>query len=650
MRLTERQKAEAQLFLNRRRALELKNLNPDIPDDQTFVEWCEELGRNGMRVDGHPFRLDNRPAMRWIYEQIPSTIEEAVKQQLILMKCAQVGFTVMEILAMIYFALKFQPAQIGMYLPDKGLAGIKSSERFMPVVRTVPIAYSAILASSGKAKGEGNVLVRNMGNSRFYFMWTSGATMTESVPLDIVSFDEVQEMSIGAMEKTAERMSASRIKYTLMGSTANWEDQDIHYWYKKGTQHQFWTECQDCGEHQILEEAFPECIKFDYDANDYRYVCRHCGGWIDDSQIGEWRPKNPDAKSMSIHFPQLLSPTISPREIIEAYFNAEDIKNFFNRKLGKPYTDPSQVPINMEMLNACASEGARLGVEWKDRGKGMFMAIDQMGAFNVALVAERLESGHMAIVHAEEIYSDDPFARCDELMLSYGITVCVLEQLPNFNDAHRFAKRHEGKVFLVGYATMGDDWLRWGDAVPNTAERKTSDEDRVRYTVTIDQYRAMQMAFEKIQKKVCVFPDPEGLVQEVQEKGIKKMVSVLKERVFLHFTRTALIAQKDDEEKKYRRKVVKVGIDPHFSYAFMMLNVAWARAHGTTSFILPDTKVEKKEIEKAMPGLPVGVVSALSLPAHDVCGKCSAFDSGRCNYQNVNVMALDPACIYFLPE
>jgi hypothetical protein len=651
MAVSARLRALAEDEMRRRRVLELENVVPDIPDDMTFPEWCDELARNGMLVDGKPFSLDNRSAMRWIYEQIPTTAAEAAKKQLAIMKCAQVGFTVLEMLAMLYMALKFKPLKVGMYLPNMKLASIKSADRFMPITRTVPVAYNLVVASSGKAGGEGNVLVRNMGQSRFYFLWTSGASMTESIPLDVVSFDEVQEMSVGDMEKTRERMSASDIRYTLMGSTANWEDSDIHFWYKKGSQHQFHTECPSCGQSSILDEHFPTCIDFDSELNDYRYKCVHCGGWIDDSQKGKWIAAVPDATTTSVHFPQLLSPTISPREIIEAYYNAEDMKNFYNRKLGKPYTDPSQVPINLDMLNQCADEGVRLGVVWKKMGKDMFMAIDQMGAFNVALIAERLDSGHMAIVHAEEIYDDDPFARCDELMDSFGISVCVLEQLPNFNDAHRFAKRHEGRVFLVNYRDMPDEWIRWGDAVPSKGERKTSDEDRVRYTVTIDQYRAMQMAFSKIQKKVCVFPDPMGLVQEVRDKAKRTIVPILKDRVFLHFTRTALIAEKDSEQNKYRRRVVKVGLDPHFSYAFMMLNVAWARAHGTSSFIMPESKQAAPVIEN-LHGLPDSVAAVMKSQEQerDVCGQCSAYvsETGRCSERNVLVRENDIACAFFM--
>jgi hypothetical protein len=644
-----------------------------IGRDETFRQWCERLAGDGLKVDGLPFTLDNRPAMHFIYDLIPSTVAQANKRIDVIMKCTQVGFTVMEMLAMIYMALRFAPAKIGMFMPSQMLATGKSSERFMPIVRSVPPVYKMLVEEkeSGRQAGEGNILIRNLGPSRFHFLWTSGKTATESFPMDVVSFDEVQEMQVADMEKTRERMSASLLRYTLMGSTANWPDRDIHLWYKKGTQHQFHTLCPHCGTHQVLDEHFPQCIGFDpkverivLDADnnemtvlgDYRYVCHACKGWIDDPQAGQWRAKDPQAFIRSVHFPQFLSPTISPRDIIEGYFNADDMKNFYNRKLGKPYVDPSQVPVNLEMLNDCAAEGMRLGVNWEQRGDAYFMGIDQMGAYNVVLIAKRLNSGHLAIVHAEEVYSDDPFARCDELMAAYRISVCCVETLPNYNDAKRFANRHKGKVFLAGYLDMKEDMLRWGDAVPSNMERKTDEEDRDRWTVTLDQYKCMQVALARIQKKITVFPDPEGLLQEITEKGgirgDKMLSPILKDRVFVHLTRTALIAERDPEQNKYRRRVVKVGIDPHFSYAYMLLNVAWARAHGTASFLFADAPQETLLTER-----PGGVVNS---PIIDIvreqtaamlanaCGDCLSYNDGQCSDRFVRVGACDPGCDLFV--
>jgi hypothetical protein len=661
---------------------------------ETFRQWCMRLADDGMKVDDMPFKLDNRPAMWFIYDLIPSTVEEALERFVAMMKCTQVGFTVMEMLAMIYMAIKFMPAKIGMYLPNKDLAGIKSSVRFMPIVRTVPDAYRLLVDGSG-GSGEGNVLVRLMGSSRFHFMWTSGKGATESIPLDILSLDEVQEMTKEQIEKTRERLSASRLKFILAGSTANWPDEDIDWLYKKGTRHQFWTRCPSCGEHHVLVSYFPECVGYDEGSRSYRYVCKSCKGWIDDAQQGEWRAQfgtrswvelttsdgvvieverwvdeEGNVIPETVHYPQFLSPTISAREIIQKYYNADDMKNFWNRVLGMPYTDPSQVPVNLEMLNACAALGMQMGVQWETRGSGYYMGIDQMGGYNVVLIAKRLPTGHMAIVHAEEILTKptpedpeaSPFDRCDVLMKQYGIAVCVLETLPNYNDAKRFANRHPGKVFLAGYmAGSGDrqsDMLLWGDTPKQSStDRRTDSEERDDYTVNLDQYKVMQVAMKRIQTKTTVFPDPAALVQEVYEKGTKGALvrmPILKDRVFFHFTRTALVAEKDEEQKKYRRKVVKVGIDPHFSYAYMLLVVAWSRAHGTSTFIFADES-SREVVEMNGAKITSPVVEAIADQREMVvqmgtCGACESFDrdASFCTERSFRVRASDVACPIFL--
>ncbi len=635
-----------------------------IPQDMSFRAWCEKLGKDGLKVDDHPFTLDNRPALHFIYDLIPTTIEEANKKMIVLMKGAQMGLTIWEMLADIYMALKWGPCKIGMYVPDRSLAAYKSSERFMPVVRTVPSAYERLTQAdtrTGRKKGEGNVLNRTMGDSRFLFLWTSGKVATESFPLDVVSFDEVQEMMIADMEKTMERMSASLIRFTLMLSTAKWPDADIHYWYKQGKQYRFHTDCH-CEGGVILDDVFPQCIQLKQSVpiDEYAYICPHCNTHIPNPQKGEWIADNPDADIISVHLPQILSPTVSPQEIFEAYHNAEDMQNFFNRKLGKPYTDPSQIPVNLEILNQCVKQGIAAGIQWKTQARGTYMGIDQMGAFNVVIIKERLDDGRQAVIHVEAIYNNDPFKRCDELMQSYGVAVCIVETLPNYNDAKRFAGRHRGRVFLAGYATIDDNMLRWGDATVSKADRKTDQTERDRYTVTLDQYKCMQTSMARFARYQCLFPDPKGLAQEVIEKGVKMRIAILKKMVFLHFTKTALVIEKDPEEKKYRRKVVKVGIDPHFSYANMLCDVAWARAHGTTQFIIPQTtqrvaqEKQQQVVEKGLPGLPENVASMIqTLPEGEVCGRCESYDRDKgdwCKERGFIVRAKDPGCLVYMVD
>lgn len=649
-----------------------------IDENTTFREWCEQLGRDGLKVDGRPFKLDNRPALAWVYDQIPTTRDEAFRFTLVLMKCAQVGFTVLEMLAVIYLGVKFGPATVGMFLPDQGLADIKSSKRFIPIVRTIPKVHALMTAEasdgSGKKPGEGNVRVRQMADSMFVFSWTSGRATTESIPMDVLSLDEVQEMTLEQMEKTRERLSASEVRFTLMGSTANWPDADIHHWFKQGSRHQFHTECTECGERKPLDAYFPECIKFDAARDLWRYVCPK-GHWIGDPQRGEWIAENPDAdkpidytvpkkdraqRIRSIHFPQFLSPTIAAGEIMDAYRSATDMKNFFNRKLGKPYLDPTQVPVTLEHLARCVEAGRAAGIKWKSRASGAYMGIDQMGNFNVVVIKERLPDGRQALIHVEEIYSEDPFMRCSELMESYGVAACAVEINPNYNDAKRFSKRHHGRVFIGNsFGQVADGMIAWGDAPKlDPSDRRTDENERDRYTFRMDQYKCMQVSMARFTAKepLCLFPDPQGLMQEVREKGVPIAAAVLP-RAFNHFTKTALVAEKDEETNQFKRSVKKIGIDPHFSYANMLCDVAWARAHGTGTFIIPDAPEKSLggRIPVNMPGLPREVVNMIDAhpPAGEgTCGACDGYDREKgnfCKERNISVQPRDPGCPFFLP-
>ena len=166
----------------------------------------------------------------------------------------------------------------------------------------------------------------------------------------------------------------------------------------------------------------------------------------------------------------------------------------------------------------------------------------------------------------------------------------------------------------------------------------------------------MQVAMSRIQRQQCVFADPQGLVQEIIEKGERKTVAILKDRVFLHFTRTALVAEKDEEERKYRRKVVKVGIDPHFSYAYMLLNVAWARAHGTSTFIIPRTVADERAeaqtilIERELVGVPVDLLHAMTQTAECTCGRCTFYREvgSLCTERGVITPATAVGCELFM--
>ena len=209
-------------------------------------------------------------------------------------------------------------------------------------------------------------------------------------------------------------------------------------------------------------------------------------------------------------------------------------------------------------------------------------------------------------------------------------------------------------MFLCeSYGKIKEGMIMWGDTPKlDASDRRTSEESRDRYTVRLDQYKCMQTSMGRITSIGCLFPDRQTLVQDLIVKGVRQLGHPL-ENAFLHFTKTALVTEKDDETNEYKKSVKKVGIDPHFSYANMLCDVAWARAHGTATFILPDgdgavDKVQQA-VAKAMPGLPAQVVAMVEAPRAETCGACEAFDDGRCTFRGLLIARNDPACDFYAP-
>ena len=666
--------------------------NRDIPDDMTFRQWCESLAEDkigprgevipGMKIDGKPFSLKERPALIPLYDRIPTTVEQAKGFRLVVMKATQLGLTVWEVLANLYCAIKFSPVTIGMFMPDQGTASYKSEYRFMRIVRSVPQLLRRLthrMDAEGEHKvGEGNILTRTVGESILLFLWTSGKVTTESRPMDIVTLDEVQEMTLEQIDKVLARMGDSAVDMALMLSTSNMPDMDIDYWYKQGTQEVWETECLHCHEHSDLSDPalyFPKrSIAYNTGQvegaplNDYVWVCPHCQGYIADPQRGRLRPTRPEMMKetgvCSVMLPRTISPTMTARKFYQGWARAKtpgQKKSFYNRTLARPYIDASQLPVTEEHLKEAARLGALAGLKWEKSGRDTFMGIDQMGGFNAVIIKKRLPDGRQAVVHVEAIFGEDPFAECSKLMKRYNVAVCVVEQLPNVNDARRFAnkKEHKGRVFLAGYADLKHDMIVWGDAITRT-DTKTAEEDRSRYAVTLSQYPMMQTALYRIRDGLCLFPDPDGLVQTLVEGGEPKPLVICREWVWLHLTKVALVVEEDEQTRKAKGKVLKVGIDPHFAFANMLCDVAWARSYGNAQFILPgaeNTEEDKaaaaapKPVEIQEPaGLPAAVVAAIAdsraASYSGKCGGCRSYmkDSGRCVTRGFYVERNDPGC------
>jgi len=170
----------------------------------------------------------------------------------------------------------------------------------------------------------------------------------------------------------------------------------------------------------------------------------------------------------------------------------------------------------------------------------------------------------------------------------------------------------------------------------------------------------MSSALRRIAATGCLFPDPQGLVQEVREKDATFQVPILKERVFPHYVRTALVTQRvNDLERKYRRKVEKRGKDPHHAFALMLCDVALSRAYGVAQFLIPD--MSESDFPTSPEHHPV-LQKLMYRQAYGDCGQFRIKDGepgahgyGACKLRSspgseMGVQDKDPGCPAYAPR
>jgi hypothetical protein len=636
-----------------------------------FVDWA--IAGNFV-ADREP--LDLLKKWRYLCQIYAAVPENLHAFELVIQKSAQGGATIFAMLWTLWLALRGR-FQVGYYLPTKDLATDLSANRFIRLVRENPRIHTHMgdpeTPHEKRIIDEGSASVRRIAHSIVYYSYLEGIVTTESKPLDALVFDEVQQMSTKTIEQTEERVSASELKAILRVSTANFPGADINFYYEQSDQREFHTRC-GCPDGVVLADQWdprlgPLCID---EGNGSTpgvprgafYFCPVCRTVITDPREGEFRPKNPGARTIGFHFPQMLSPMVTPAEMLEAWVRRVDVKNFYNRKLGRPYTDPDTQPVTLAHLRAAQNSDLHWGVPSKQTVPTRFMGIDQMGQAQYVVIVGQV-ADRVRVLHVEVIQGADPWVRSGQLLREYDVRVCALEQLLNFDNAHRFAKDHDGRVFLVHYADLADEMVLWGDRPrEKMTVRRTGDEARTRWTATVDQYRMMSWALGKWANGEVETPDARTLTQYMRtDRGIKS-VQVCQDVFWHHLQHVALVTeplQGREEEHRFRRRVVKVGIDPHFAYAWMLCMVAWIRRFGTDQMLLTDDRFATDApcnrpqpspyLQQIMDAMPENFHGSILDPdaANLTCGYCQYFDpqGGLCRSRDFLVKAGDRSCDFF---
>ena len=146
----------------------LRHLSKD-----SFALWCLV---QGIEVDNNKLEFENHKYLLPIY--MDNSVE------LVLMKAAQMGATVYQLLKLLWFLQTHQGTKAALYMPNKSLVDDVSKDRLTPMLASCP----ELLAMTDP---NDKLSLRTIGKSSLYMLYLEGKSSKDSVPLDLVSFDEV---------------------------------------------------------------------------------------------------------------------------------------------------------------------------------------------------------------------------------------------------------------------------------------------------------------------------------------------------------------------------------------------------------------------------------------------------------------------------
>ena len=413
------------------------------------------------RVMGEPFP----GPYTWKYHPWVKEMHDCNSPFAYAMKGAQLGVTEVAI-NRAFYALDQLKRDVLYVLPNSLIASDFSKARFGTALRQSPYLNSIFTDTN-------TVGLKQAGTTNLYIRGSRGEGNLVSIPVSVMVLDEVDRMDQSQIWLALERLSGQIHKSVWGISTPTLPNYGIHKLYQTSTQERFIFKCPRCS--RKTELIWPDCVEIcgesvtDPRVKESFLKCKECGGKLNHETKPEWladaewvsTAPNADKDVRGFHISQLYSFTVSPAELVTAYFRGIGDEaaavEFHNSKLGVPYISDSS-KITDEILDSCLGTHTMQEAAKFNRSKIITLGVDQ-GKTNYYAVCEwtfdkmsndLVESAHCKVL-AVGRFMDEQWGMLNELMPSYQVLMCVIDADPNINEARRFARKFLGYVNLCRY-------------------------------------------------------------------------------------------------------------------------------------------------------------------------------------------------------
>ncbi len=360
-----------------------------------------------------------------------------MSQNITILKSTQMGITLLMLCKVFHFAA-YNSARVMYTLPRQDDVTDIVTSRLMEMI-TESKVLNSMLGSID------NVRLKKFGNSYLHFMESS--VTPRMLDVDYLVNDEVDMSNQDNLDQYIARLDASEFKIHHKLSTPTIYGYGIDKEFDVSDQKFWYVKCPRCNEWQHLD--WDKNMR--HKDNSTWYSCTFCDRELTPEviQAGQWVAKYPGRSTSGYAITQLMSTYITPDMLWEQKGKMKS-KNFTNLRLGVPYSPTTGNISRHAILENCFNSGHNsvLG------GSGHFMGVDQGNDIHVSI--GRVNGDDLEIVHLEVIPFDIGFDRVGKLIERYGVTLCVMDGLPNRHSATQVMKEFRtGRVELAYFSPIG---------------------------------------------------------------------------------------------------------------------------------------------------------------------------------------------------
>lgn len=381
------------------------------------------------------------------------------------MKAGQVGVSEL-LVSIVLHAVAERGADVMYLLPTDDDIGDFSQSRFSPALEASP--YLERLGAR-PAKGRrlvDRVKIKQLRSNMLYLRGggvraDGKAHQLKSVPVDVLIFDELDEMDNRTEGIAEKRLGHSPLKEIRRASTPTYHGAGIHVHWMASDQREWHVPCPACGTKQEL--LFENCVIeqddlgrpvawYGKEEGEAWIACIKCGARMDRLAAGEWVPRYPGRSVVGFHPTKLMAAQTPLLEVIENFMITDQTKRkeATNQDLGLPFT-PKGGRLTDDDLRKLIRD-YRFGPQHDAKA---IMGVDVGGVLHVVIRGQPDAEGERPLLFAGTV---GDFADLRVLIDHYKVSTTVIDALPETRSARKFqAMMPDRTVFLCYY---GEDVKR----------------------------------------------------------------------------------------------------------------------------------------------------------------------------------------------